>query len=74
MASKQAKNKEAQNYVAKPIQRMCSNCAHFRIDKTTEKSFGGTWIKESNARCEMPDFGGFAVKKMANCDMHKFNG
>lgn len=66
--SKQAKNKEMQGYEAKPIFPMCSNCKWFRSDKEINK---WDYEEEKNIRCELPDLGGFAIKKMGTCKMHE---
>lgn len=71
MAYKQEIGKKEQQYNAKPIQRMCSNCEHFKMDLVEVTPIWGftSYQKEKNLRCEI---GKFAVNKTANCLRHKF--
>lgn len=66
--SQQAEAKKAQNYRETPD--TCSNCGHYQ-SKMVEKTYTGfqthTWNEEKGKRCSL---GGFAVKKMATCDVH----
>lgn len=65
--SKQSDAKVAQGYEAKPAARTCGNCAHFASDKVERVGYmGGIFIDEKNIRCGL---GGFAVKKMAVCNL-----
>jgi len=66
--SKQSQAKLAQGYEQKPIPKTCANCIHFKSDKEVIKSAysSNQYTKESNLRCGI---GGFAVKKMATCNM-----
>lgn len=60
-------NKKAEmSYNPKPIQKMCSNCIHFRSEFIENQ---WKYIEEKNIHC---DLGGFAIKKSANCDFHVF--
>jgi hypothetical protein len=67
--SKQSEAKEKQNYRTSP--RTCSNCVHYesKIVIKTYDSWRGKeeWEEERGMKCSL---GGFAVKKMAVCDLH----
>ena len=63
--SKQSEAKERQGYEAKPLAKVCANCARFNSDKMEVKpQWGPAYTKENNLRCGL---GGFAVKKTATC-------
>lgn len=60
-------NKKIQmGYEPKPKHPMCSNCIHYRSDFIENK---WKYTEEKNIHC---DYGGFAVKKSANCNVHEF--
>lgn len=68
--SKQSEAKKNQNYTPKAKPRTCQNCTAFTFDRVqtqppTQWNEAGWW-EDKNLRCEI---GGFAVKKMASCDM-----
>jgi hypothetical protein len=67
--SKQGEAKKDQNY--REVPNTCSNCANYQSVKVkkTYEGFGGVsqWEEEKGKRCSI---GGFAVKKMATCDLH----
>lgn len=67
--SKQSDAKNFQNYRETPD--TCSNCGHYesQMVERTHSGWGGlrAWTEEKNKRCSI---GGFAVKKMATCDLH----
>lgn len=60
------KAKEEQGYQEKPIQRTCSNCKNYSSLFVTNE-FG--YEEEKQKTCFL---GGFAVKKMAVCNLHDF--
>ena len=63
--SKQSAAKDFQGYTT--AQHVCATCTHYASQKVDyEGVFGGTYINESNKRCSI---GGFAVKKMATCNL-----
>jgi hypothetical protein len=65
--SKQSDAKALQNYIEKPVPKVCVNCFHYR--SVVETGNGGEWSRdwtiEKNRRCAL---GGFAVKRTATCD------
>lgn len=66
--SKKSEAKAKQGYVARAVPRVCSNCTYYQSTITEVKEFGVKYKKESEKRCGI---GGFAVAKMATCNMHK---
>ena len=64
--SKQSEAKEKQGYTPKATPRTCATCGHFQMDTVERESFGQKWTEDKNLRCGI---GGFAVKKMATCNM-----
>jgi len=68
--SKVAMMKTAQGYVSKQSERpMCSNCANRVFDTEECKVWNEVKTFEKNQRCGV---GGFAIKMMAVCKLHKF--
>lgn len=66
--SKQSEAKEKQGYIAKPVARVCANCAYYRSDVVEHPpyySWSKPYHEEKNRRC---DIGGFAVNKTATCN------
>ena len=65
--SKQSEAKIQQGYVDKAVPKTCGQCLHFTSDTVTRTTI---WLEaytiESNLRCSI---GGFAVKKMATCNL-----
>jgi hypothetical protein len=66
--SKIQAQKQHQGYIAKPIQRMCSNCKFFKSDFISN-DYG--YNAEVSMRCTYSHIE-FAVKKQAKCDYHDF--
>ena len=69
--SKQSESKKIQEYEAKPIFPMCSNCKWFKSD-FIENEYGFQEEKNLRCGCELPNCGGFAVKKQGTCNVHLF--
>lgn len=67
--SKQREAKKEQNYSREL--NTCSNCKHYQSEYVEKRyeAFSGTqtWVEEKNKRCGI---GGFAVNKMATCNLH----
>lgn len=68
--SKISEAKERQGYVEKAVPQTCVNCKSFTFDSIDKEFFSGVsitkWKEDKNLRCIV---GGFAVKKMATCDL-----
>lgn len=80
--SKQSEAKEKQNYIAKPVSRTCNNCVEIKKDFYYYDEKGvrfegrnpdiGQYARQSyydNCSCGI---GGFAVKRLATCDLFKY--
>jgi hypothetical protein len=70
--SKVKEAKIKQGYRDKPVQRICSNCQHFKSERVMVSGPStfypeGYW-RNKNFRCGI---GGFAVKNMASCNEFK---
>ena len=50
---------------------MCSNCKWFKSD-FIENKYGFQEEKNLRCACELPNCGGFAVKKQGTCNVHLF--
>ncbi len=76
--SKISEAKEKQGYVGHFEQGtppLCRNCSNFEFD-LIDKSYNSgyqiiEWIEQKSMRCAI---GGFAVKKMASCDLFQKKG